>query len=926
VPDLVGRLTELENLIAWLDAVDAGRSAPLVVEGGAGVGKTHLLDHLHALATDRGWIVLRAVGAEFEQGLAFTGLASIVGRHLDEVNGLAPRYAGALHAALGLDDGSTGQLAVSMALLTFLATLAERAPLLVIIDDLHWLDAASASALYFAIHRLDADRVGVLMSSRPEGLPVPARSFPAMRLDELSEEDISELLAPFGVTADVAKRLATAVGGNPLGLLELARRLTSDQRHGRVELPDPLPLAQRLADAFQPVLDALAGPTRAALEVVAVAGTADVATIHLALAALDIDAEELRVAEEARLIELSLDGLRWVHPLARAAVQHATVPRARRAAHRVLADVLDPERAADQIAWHLVSAATGPDETLARRLDDVGDSARRRGALAAAVQTFSRAAQLSESNETKAERLRLMGQALWAGGTSIAAAELMHEAIRLTRDPIARARIAVTLGEAEMWSAGVAPAVELFDHHAVAVADLDPALRAHLLVRATGSLIVAGNVGSALTHAHAADEAARRAGTADTTFAAATVHAVARLLAGEPGAVEALEPITMLTLALLPAGDDGIETAAQLAGFAACILERWDEAEVLIGGVIRIGEELGMLGLMTVAFVIRADARFRSGRWAEALADLSNIVTLIEATAEDVAVDFAAAYLARVEGASGLDAACRTHAHAALATATQLGIGAPTLWARHALAVLELGAGNHELAVAHLDVIAADVAAWGIGEPGVLWWQADHVEALLACERHDEARQATQRLEADAARTGRGFAVAAAAWCRAMPGRDARGGDEGDARESDFALALDGFRQVGAPFERARVLLSRGRDRLRTGRDEALGRRDLAEARTVFDRLGARSWSQQASTALGDVSSNARPTLATMLTPAELRVALGVGRGASNREAADELFLSVKTIDYHLQNIYRKLDVHSRAQLAVLVAAETAPG
>jgi DNA-binding CsgD family transcriptional regulator len=297
---------------------------------------------------------------------------------------------------------------------------------------------------------------------------------------------------------------------------------------------------------------------------------------------------------------------------------------------------------------------------------------------------------------------------------------------------------------------------------------------------------------------------------------------------------------------------------------------------------------------------------------------LTNVVTITEATEERVAVDFAAAFLARVEAARGMEDACREHAAAALATASRLGIGAAELWARHALAVLALGAGRPADAVEHLDRIAADTTEWGIAEPGVLWWQADHVVALVACRREEEAREAAARLDEDALRTGRGFACAAAAWCRAV--LCAADCDP----EADFAAALDGFQTIGAQFERARVLLARGRARIRRATDDAGGRRDLAECRTIFDRLGARAWAEQARAALGEKIQDIEPTLAMRLTPAELRVALAVGGGASNREAADQLFVSLKTVDFHLQNIYRKLDVHSRTQLAALVAKETA--
>jgi DNA-binding CsgD family transcriptional regulator len=579
--------------------------------------------------------------------------------------------------------------------------------------------------------------------------------------------------------------------------------------------------------------------------------------------------------------------------------------------------VLDPAHAADQIVWHLASAASGPDEDLAGRLEHVGHTARRRGALAAAAHAFERASQLSETDQTRAERLLHMGEARWAGGATLASADLLRRVVRLAPDPITRARMVVSMGEAEVWSGGVGPAVELFDRHAAVTATLEPALCAQLRVQATGALILGADIERALAHAAAAVEAAERSGHPPMLFAAGAVQAAARLLGGDAGAEDVLDRVAEVALALLPAGGSGIEMAAQLAGFCSCITERWARTEELLGGVVRIGDDLGLLGLLTIATVVRADARFRCGRWSEAYADLTNVVTLAEATDERAALDFAGAYLARVEGARGLEEACRSRARAALDAASRLGMRSASLWARHALGLCELGAGRPETAAEHLDAVAAELRESGAGEPGILWWQADHVEALLACDRAEEAAEAAQRVQADAERTNRGWALAAAAWCGATTGTRS---DPGAA----FDEALARLGELGAAFERGRVLLARGRRRLEQGASPD-GRRDLAEARTVFDRLGARAFAEQANAVLGASREQRQHTLASALSPAELRVALCVGTGATNKQAADQLFLSVKTVDYHLQNIYRKLSLTGRAQLAARVATETGP-
>jgi DNA-binding CsgD family transcriptional regulator len=231
--------------------------------------------------------------------------------------------------------------------------------------------------------------------------------------------------------------------------------------------------------------------------------------------------------------------------------------------------------------------------------------------------------------------------------------------------------------------------------------------------------------------------------------------------------------------------------------------------------------------------------------------------------------------------------------------------------AHSAVGLLELGAGHAAEAAEAFDQVAMRVRQ--AREPGWLWWQGDAVDAYVASGRVGDARRLVEELEDQASVTDRGWARAAAARGRGMltGGRDA---------DDHMTVALDGFRAVGTPFEEARTLLARGRRRIRAGEREA-GARDVAAARTIFDRLGARYWSAQASALRGE-TSGADDSLTSRLTPAELRVALAVGRGASNREAADQLFISTKTVDYHLQSIYRKLRLRSRAQLMTLVLTD----
>jgi DNA-binding CsgD family transcriptional regulator len=274
----------------------------------------------------------------------------------------------------------------------------------------------------------------------------------------------------------------------------------------------------------------------------------------------------------------------------------------------------------------------------------------------------------------------------------------------------------------------------------------------------------------------------------------------------------------------------------------------------------------------------------------------------------------ASAVLARIEAGLGQADACRQHARDALEVTERLGLTQLWLVSWSALGLLALGAGRHGEAAAAFDQIVLRDA---VPEPGWLWWQADACEAFLGCGRRDDARAVLDRLDSQAGATGRGWARAAADRCAGLLATD----HEADER---LTSALEGFRTLRAPFEEARTLLARGRRRL-DGGDRRDGAVDVAAARSIFDRLGARSWSEQASALRGETNADS-PSLASQLTPAELRVAMAVGGGASNREAAERLFISVKTVDHHLQNVYRKLGLRRRSQLAGVVAAEASVG
>jgi DNA-binding CsgD family transcriptional regulator len=291
---------------------------------------------------------------------------------------------------------------------------------------------------------------------------------------------------------------------------------------------------------------------------------------------------------------------------------------------------------------------------------------------------------------------------------------------------------------------------------------------------------------------------------------------------------------------------------------------------------------------------------------------MTQAISMEEATAVRHMTSLSVALLARLEATLGLDERCRHHVDEAIATSSHLGVALVTAWARSAIGLLELADQRPDAAADHFDAVA--LLASDVGEPGWLWWQADAVEAYVGAGRRDDAHAVFERLQQQADATGRSWAVAAAARCRTLLGA------EGDPDEL-LTAAVDGFAAATIPFEQARTLLQRGERRARDGRTRD-GGRDIAEARTIFDRLGARRWSDRASTLRGEAASQ-QPSVASRLTAAELRVAMAMVNAETYKDAAEQLFLSVKTVDFHLRNIYKKLGIRSQHQLVRLVLAET---
>jgi DNA-binding CsgD family transcriptional regulator len=503
-----------------------------------------------------------------------------------------------------------------------------------------------------------------------------------------------------------------------------------------------------------------------------------------------------------------------------------------------------------------------------------------------------------------ARKLYEAGCALALAGEAEAAIEHFGRASPLAAEaPRLLADIAVVAGQAIGWHRS--PIEALGCLHTAATYAPDASTAAVCLAHASMFSTLAGDVPHALQLAHRAVELAPP-GDPVATLVSTAVHGWQLLLVGDPDAPVVLRPLVALAPLAVATGGPDVLTLVQLVALFLVITEHWDQAADLLETVQARAKPAGWRAASGFSAATLALVHFRRGEWTAAY--LMASAGADDAIGGDIARAWGQSFLAQITAALGRPCETRALARSAIDVADRTGAAAAGLAARSALAHLELSQQRIDPALDHLDSLASRVAATGMVEPGYLWWEGDHLEALALAGRRDDLEVAIARLDDIAERTGRLWAKGAVARARGMHTVD-------PSAEHWFELALAIHDELGAPFERARTLLRRGERRLVTG-CTARAREDLAAAHDVFEQLGAAEWSAAAAARRNTrKADNRRPD--GRLTAAEQRVAAAAANGRKNREIANDLYLSVKTVDHHLQAIYRKLGVRSRTELAV---------
>jgi DNA-binding CsgD family transcriptional regulator len=893
-----GRDAELAALDGLLGQARNGTSGALVLRGDPGIGKTALL----AQAAERadGFQVIRATGVEEESGLPFAGLHLLLRPALGRVAALPDVQAEALRGALGLAKaGPHDRFLVGLAVLSLLSELAVDQPLLCMVDDAQWLDRASADALLFAARRLDTESVVLLFAARPGAFP--AAGVPELRLQGLCAKAAAELL-PAGLPAGRRYRVLAEAAGNPLALLELPRVLTDAVREG------PLPLTDRLRDAFETQLSTLSEPARTVLLLAAADGTGDLSPILRAAATLGASLADLDEARAAGLVEVTAGTLTFRHPLIRAAVQHAAPLALRRAAHRALAEALDGPGQADRRAWQQAAAAAGPDEEVAAELERVAGSAHDRGGDAGALSWYERAAELSGDPVAKTRRLTLAAEAAAESGDLDLAMALADQGLRLVapavrpgttspgyEDPLTVARlwqvqanVAFLQGDPGTAHRRLMEASEL-----TAAADRDQA--AMLLIEAVHAAWYTGEreLAQSVAQLEALDPGQR-------PLARLLLRAVAPIL-GQPA--DGTDPRSAFAEAQLAAAGNAADLVL-ISGLG--LILGHDRATLQISS--DLGRDLratGRIGLLPSVLFYSGCAQAYSGRHDQARQTVAEGLRLARDTGQQRWADALAEPLALLAAASGDRELCRQLADEALGRAADPAWNVP--WVAAALGLLDLGLGRAEDALARLETLAEGRRFFHIPPTRST---PDLVEAAVRLGRPEEAAAPLALFETWSRNIAQPWAAALVHRCRALLDRD----------EHHFRQALNLYEQGDRPFDEARTRLLYG-EWLRREKRKADARIHLAIALQAFGRLGATPWADRAQaelTATGTAGRLPGHGPAGGLTPQELQIVRLAAQGASNKDIAAQLILSPRTVGHHLYKAYPKLGVTSRAELAGL--------
>jgi DNA-binding CsgD family transcriptional regulator len=889
--------------------VRAGGSRALVVRGEPGIGKTALLSYAADTAPD--FQVARAGGVESEMELPFAALHQLCGRMLRRLDQLPGPQRDALGVAFGLRSGSApDRFLVGLAVLGLLSEVAAERPLLCLIDDAQWLDQASAQALAFVARRLDAESVAVIFGTRDPGAAPNLAGLAELALEGLSDADARALLAsalPGRLDERVRDRIIAESGGNPLALLELPHGGTAAELAGGFGVAGPLPLAGRIEQSYLRQIAPLPPMTRRLLLLAAVEPLGDPALLGRAGDRLGIRAEAADAAESEGLLKWGAR-MTFRHPLVRSAIYRSASPQERREAHRALAEATDPQLDPDRRAWHLAQGAAGPDEDIAAELERSADRAHARGGLAAAAAFLQRSVALTLEPARRAKRALAAARVTAQTGAWDPALRLLAMAEEGPLEELERAQVDLLRGQIAVASNRGSDAPPLLLKAAKGLEQLDVRLARETYLEAlsaaqyAGRFVTGGGLLEVAEAARAAPAPSQRPGAPDLLLDGLALLITKGHAAAAPTLKRALGAFSGEAIS----AEEGVRWL-WIAWPSALIL--WDDEawHKLTTRGVQLARDAGALSVLPVALQQCAGLQVYEGHFAAAASLCDEAASIAEATGGALPPyvhQTIAAFRGREDVAAEL---VETNVKDALRRGEGLGL----TFVAWATAVLYNGLARYQ------DALAA--AQQAVDDPHEMAWStAATVELVEAATRSgvpERAAGALERLSHSTRASGTDWALGIEARSRALV-------SAGQAAEDLYREAIDRLGRTHVRVDLVRAHLLYG-EWLRRENRRTDAREQLRTAHEAFAAMGADGFAERAARELratGERVHKRTTQTPARLTARETQIAQLAGHGLSNPEIAAQLFMSRRTVEYHLHKIFTKLAISTRNQLHVALA------
>jgi DNA-binding CsgD family transcriptional regulator len=903
---LLGRRREcvqLDGLVA--DVVTAGRV--LVLRGDAGVGKSALLRYLSGQVG--GWRIMTTVGVESEMELAYSGLHQLCAPLLSDLDRLPGPQRDALATVFGLSDGpAPDRFLVALAVLALWADAAKRQPLMCIVDDAHWLDQASAQVLSVVGRRLRGERVGLVCAARSGIADNVLAGLPALEISGLKDADARALLLESVVgpiDAAVCDQIIVESHGNPLALLELPRNQSANLAGG-FGLPDVRPVADKIEQSYVRRLLLLPSDTRMLLLAAAAEPLGDPALLQRCLQTLGIDSIAAEAAADAGLLRIR-GRVEFTHPLARSAAYRAAVAYDRQRVHRALAKAMNPDVDPDRRAWHLARATTGPDDDVAEELERSAGRAQSRGGLAAAAAFLARASELTGDLSRRAELALAAAQAHLKAGEVNAARGILDHFPDAAVDDLQLARIEEFRGRMDAAATPGREAPRRLLQAARRIESLDLPLARETYLHAWWAAVLAGQFavpGGDLPTVSAAALAVPPA--VNPRACDLLLEGLATfVIEGRAAAEASLRTAINLYRTDQVSVNDWLEwgRGATTAAFALWDVDSWAEVS---SRQVAVARASGALAALVLALNFHINVTACCGEFDAAIAFIAELDSIKELTGIQIA-PYGAKVLAAYQGCAS---ECPASTSATCDELVERGAGHGLHMANWATAILNNGLGRYAAAAAAAREVAFINA---FNTPHAL---SELVEAEAKLGNGEAADAALQRLLA--------LTLPGSDWAAGLEARARALVSVGDVAEHWYSESIACLARTPLRPEHARSLLLYGEWLRREGRQDD-ARRELSAASQTLKAIGMTGYAErcrQELLATGATLRNRSRETRSDLTAQEAQIAFLARDGLSNAEIATQLFLSARTVEWHLRKVFAKLGVKRRGQLAVALRSQ----